>query len=104
MTPKERRARIQEAIDAEAGRPMRLFWLSFCDADKPAGQQFLGVAIVEARGLASALAQTWAVGCNPGGEAQTCEIPESARARVSGYMNRLMSKKDLRAAGLLPKV
>lgn len=25
----------------------RIFWLSFCDTDRPKGQQFLGVSVVD---------------------------------------------------------
>lgn len=75
----------------------RTYWLSFCDGDKPEGEQFLGVAVVdvdnidrhdsrvesfvrslrgpsgpppddEALWLAAATAKAWETGCNPGGE------------------------------------
>lgn len=75
----------------------RTYWLSFCDADRPEGEQFLGVAVVEVdnidrhdarvedyvrerRGptgpppddealwLTAAMAKAWETGCNPGGQ------------------------------------
>lgn len=73
---------------------MRLYWLSFCDGDRPTGQQFLGAVVVEvteadrdaarpwaeqrrgaplavdsdAAWLAGALRVSWRLGVNPGGE------------------------------------
>lgn len=43
-------ARIRHLLDQEALAELRYFWLSFCDAGRPAGQQFIGVCIVRARG------------------------------------------------------
>lgn len=74
----------------------RTYWLSFCDSDRPTGQQFLGVVVIdvtkadvdaaagflakrraefhlppaddEARWLAGAIRKAHVLGCNPGGE------------------------------------
>jgi hypothetical protein len=54
-----------------------LFWLSFCDPERPEGEQFTGVALVEGDGathdeaLRDAIRHAWATGCNPGGEIQS---------------------------------
>lgn len=83
------------------------WWLSFCDPEKPAGQQFLGVAIVDvdetdalrAEGTANAIRAThhlppltdpsdrmmaaaiWKSHrqrCNPGGAVAACRVDELA--------------------------
>lgn len=47
---------------------MHHWWLSFADADRPKGEQFLGVAIVPAHDLIGAIKVSHALGCNPGGQ------------------------------------
>jgi hypothetical protein len=54
---------------------MGLWWLSFCDPAKPKGEQFLGVALVEADDLPSATRRAWREGCNPGGEIAGFDLP-----------------------------
>lgn len=46
----------------------KLWWLSFCDTDRPSGQQFLGVCIVAGRDLEAAVRNAWVLGINPGGQ------------------------------------
>lgn len=77
---------------------VKTFWLSFCDSERPKGQQFLGACIVDVTAadadeaavfiaLRFPLAQpdsewigaaSWKahrLGCNPGGEMASLEIP-----------------------------
>lgn len=77
----------------------KVFWLSFCDADRPKGQQFLGACIVEvtadeadaamidvllrfpfaepgAEWIAAAVGKAHRLGVNPGGEVATREMPK----------------------------
>lgn len=54
---------------------MGLFWLSFADPKRPAGEQFLGVALVEADDMTEALRVAWRTRCNPGGEVNGYELP-----------------------------
>jgi hypothetical protein len=54
---------------------MGLWWLSFCDTDKPPGEQFLGVALVEAPDYPSAIRRAWRTGCNPGGVIAGFDLP-----------------------------
>ena len=61
----------------------KLWWLSFCDTDRPVGQRFLGVAIVEGTDLASAITEAWERQCNPGGEV------------LSHHTNKLMSRDEI---------
>lgn len=90
----ERKAMLMEQ---EQGNPPALWWMSFCDPHKPNGQQFLGVAIVEAPGFMHAHQKSWALGINPGGEIRA--------TRVEGvpveYHDKLLSLKELEAAGLV---
>jgi hypothetical protein len=76
----------------------KVFWLSFCDGDKPKGQQFLGACLVEvtdveataslavitevfprakpgAEWVAAASRKAHRLKCNPGGEMLSFEIP-----------------------------
>ena len=75
-----------------------IFWLSFCDRDRPKGKQFLGVALVEANNLPDAITATWERGCNPGGEVLSLEVPETEASRVRPYLNRLLSKAEAETA------
>lgn len=78
---------------------MRTYWLSFADADRPKGQQFLGVVIVdvseqeaaaalaakpdmhdqvEGPWIGAAIRACWQAGVNPGGEVGSMRIDDSA--------------------------
>lgn len=81
----------------EQDNPPTLWWMSFCDPEKPKGQQFLGVCIVEAPGFMHAHQKAWALGINPGGEIQATQV-ESVPVE---YLDRLLSRAELEAAGLV---
>lgn len=49
--------------------PIVYWYISFCDPDRPEGEQFLGAAIVKAPSLHHAITVSHLTGCNPGGEA-----------------------------------
>lgn len=44
------------------------WWLSFADERLPVGSQFLGVTIVEAAGMVTAIVRAGILGLNPGGQ------------------------------------
>lgn len=102
MTPAEVRARRDKILAEEIARNKRgLWWLSFADEDKPAGQTFLGVLIVEAYGFFDAMRISHEKGLNPGGEVRGFQIdpadhPEALR-------NRLLKKSDLAGFGVSTK-
>jgi len=95
----------------------RTFWLSFTNPDKPKGSQFLGVSIIEvteemaeeareeikrgrpadpgAEWLIAAIAESWRMACNPGGEIGAIEI--TGMPEVEYPKNRLLSKPDIAA-------
>lgn len=84
-------------LEQEQDNPPVLWWMSFCDPEKPKGKQFLGVCIVSAPGLMHAHQKALALGINPGGEilaAQVEDIPGE-------YMNKLLSRADIEAAGFI---
>lgn len=62
---------------------MTLWWLSFADASRPVGQQLLGISIVDAPDMATALKVAWATGCNPGGEVNGMKVDVAMLARLS---------------------
>lgn len=92
----------------------KVFWLSFCDSERPKGQQFLGACLIDvtaaeaddaaidvllrfplaqpdAEWLAAAIKKSHALGCNPGGEvasAEFTECPHLSRYRCGVLMDR----------------
>lgn len=70
------------------------YWLSFCDTDKPAGKAFLGVAIVEADDLETAVSEAWDKEVNPGGEVLAMKLPSEVDHIVLGNVNRLLSASE----------
>lgn len=84
-----------------------LWWLSFCDAARPKGQQFLGACIIEggntrdrAADLRLALRNAWRHECNPGGDVKAHPIPpEAARLIEKRWIGRLLSRAEADAVG-----
>lgn len=71
------------------------WWLSFVDGNRPKGQAFLGVAIVEAYDMVDACTVAYARGCNPGGEVKGHEIPDEVVALFDdSNMYRLLSREQ----------
>lgn len=90
-------SRLAEVLAVEAASPEPgLWWLSFTDPSRPKGDQFLGVAVVEAIGHHHALRQTHILGINPGGEvAGWGPIPVGSVA--TEWRNRLLSRDEAEA-------
>lgn len=80
---------------------MARWWLSFCDPDRPEGEQFLGVCIVEAADITTCTKVAWALGINPGGETKMMKIVPEHAARLSfdlaDYYDRLLPPEEARA-------
>ena len=95
--------------------PDKVFWLSFCDVDKPEGQQFLGACLIQvseadamdalvdillrfphaqegAEWLGAAVKKAHRLGCNPGGEVASMEVeldnPNLSRFQLNTLMDR----------------
>jgi hypothetical protein len=99
LSPSEIQARKEQIFKAEEDAGVRSFiWMSFCDPNKPKGQQFLGVIITQSLGLTHAIKETHERGINPGGEIQSYIFPPGLLVDVK-YLNRLMQKEELEAAG-----
>ncbi len=98
----------------------KLFWLSFCDGDKPNGSQFLGACIVEvtateademkfeimlrfpmaqpdAEWIGAASRKAHALGCNPGGEMASVEIEPDNPMLVFYKRGVLMDRPTIEA-------
>lgn len=79
-----------------------LWWLSFINPDltpppdeqRPGGVSFLGVAIVEASNLMSAVRESHRLGCNPGGQVQGSG-PMPLWAVGVEWRNRLLSYDEV---------
>lgn len=70
----------------------KTIYMSFCDAKKPEGSQFLGACLVYANDLREAIEEAWRLGCNPGGEIMSAEpdfLPDEK------WYNRLLSEKEI---------
>lgn len=111
--------------DDELSTTPQTWWLSFCDGDRPQGEQFLGVAIVDvtqaeadaakveidlrfpqhqpgAEWIAAASRKAWAMGCNPGGQVRSMRIDDAPRfpdMNAACPRNQLLSHADLTALG-----
>lgn len=73
----------------------KLWWLSFCDTNRPVGSQFLGVCIVLGFDLRDAIVRSHVAKCNPGGSIQSVELPDDMARRVPRKrMDTLLSKQE----------
>lgn len=94
--------RYLEVLSSEFNNLESLLWLSFCDSDRPKGQQFLGVIIIRAKGLAHAMLATNRLGINPGGEVQMVRIlPQHEHKVDPTHLVRLLSRQDLIEGGYI---
>lgn len=72
------------------------FWLSFADASLPKGQQFLGVAIVNAHSFLEAVKVAHILGINPGGEVQGFDVEVPGGKDIPAkYVERLLSREEI---------
>jgi len=75
---------------------MTWYYLSFADASRPKGEQFLGGLVIEAANAEDAPMLAWLIGENPGGEVLIVEIEHVPPER---YRGRLLGKEQLREIG-----
>jgi hypothetical protein len=71
---------------------MTMQWLSFCDANRPAGSQFLGGLIVRAPDFTTAIMRAHALGLNPGGEVRGAPVNVPVPER---WIERLLSREEI---------
>jgi hypothetical protein len=81
-------------------RTLGWWWLSFVDPEKPDGQRFLGVAIVEGSGVASASIKAHELGVNPGGAVKGVPLAGDDLPSVE-LRNRFLNLDELKKAGLV---
>lgn len=95
----ERQVRERKAmlLAKEQDNPPAQWWMSFCDPNKPKGQQFIGVCVVKAPGFMHATQKAWDLGINPGGEIQAYRVNDVPVE----YHDKLLSLAELEAAGLV---
>lgn len=103
----------------------RRFWLSFVDDNRPKGEKFVGVCIVEvtdeeaaeakievdamfpnhaedAEWVAAASRKAWATGCNPGGQVAVLDLADDPVTDYSAVpLYRLLQRADLERLGLI---
>ena len=75
-----------------------LYYLSFCDPDKPRGEQFLGACIVPASDIVTAVRVAHLLGCNPGGEVLGQPCGDGEKLVKDHHIGRLMQKRELSEA------
>lgn len=76
-----------------------LHWLSFADPKRPSGEQFLGVAIIEAPDFLTAVLLSHSLGANPGGEVMGAAYPDGFPLPPDRYRGRLLSLDELQELG-----
>ena len=94
MTEEAKRARAEELLAEEAKTPLAWWWLSFCDAGRPEGSQFLGACLVKAHGFFGATLVARALGCNPGGECKGVGPIPLEHKIEDGWAERLLTKDE----------
>lgn len=78
---------------------MNWYWLSFVHHDRPKGDKFVGALLIEANSFQAAIASSWMLKLNPGGEVQGFAVPKKYLDRVAilrneGMTYRLLSKAE----------
>lgn len=73
-----------------------LWWLSFCDGDRPEGSQFLGVVISEGSNVADAAMNAHSRGVNPGGEVLgiPINVPSRSEKLLRDHMWKLLPLEE----------
>lgn len=98
LTKEEIEARRLMSLAKEIEENQRsLWWMSFCDTDKPAGQEFLGVIVVEDLGPMHAISKAHELGINPGG--QVMIVPVQPSSIKPEHLNRLLAMEELLEMG-----
>ena len=72
------------------------FWLSFADPDKPKGEQYLGVVIVQGINPRDAHMRSHELGLNPGGEMIAMRMDHEPDEQ---YVNRILTEAEARELG-----
>lgn len=90
--PKERVA--SQFVKEQASGETRTWYLAFVDPDRPKARQLLGVAIVRAPGLTSAIAVVNTLQINPGGKIEGAELKNDLDLAPK-WLNHLLSEDEI---------
>jgi len=73
------------------------YYLSFCDTERPKGEQFLGGCYVPGSDLEAAITNSWEMKINPGGEVAVIgPIPEEIVDRLPPERRcKLLTKEEI---------
>jgi hypothetical protein len=83
-------------LEADPLAPERLWYMSFCDGDRPKGEQFLGSLYIRGKSFCGAVSKSHLLGLNPGGEILFVEVPLDVASRVpEEWIGRLLSREEL---------
>lgn len=93
MNDDELQDRIRQERDREVSENrLNWWWLSFCDGRRPAGSQFLGVAVVYALGMTHAVRMAHEKGINPGGEVMSYPLDDDLVPADESVVDKLLDK------------
>lgn len=74
---------------------MSLWWLSFCDAKRPKGSQFLGACLTPGETMIDAVKSAHALACNPGGEVIGQKVPHELEPHVGmKWRGRVLTRQE----------
>lgn len=89
LNSEEIQARMKAALDKEAGRPLRWWYLSYVGEEG-----WRGAVVVEAPGFASAVLYANLLHVSPGGEVRGLLVPDD-KPPGPEFVRRLLDKKDV---------
>ena len=81
------------AREGETMKSANFWWLSFCNAQLPPGDQFLGACLVPASDIVQAIEEARRLGINPGGEVKGLAADPATTALIPArWKNRLLTR------------
>jgi hypothetical protein len=108
MTAEQIAEKIAEHIEAAKDEPVKTWWLSFVQEDRPEGDRFVGVVLVDAcRSFDEAFLRASMAGANPHGQVvgygfERGDVPDDQYLAMS-LLPRLtiLTKTDLLQSGIV---
>lgn len=78
--------------EADPDAPVKLFYMSFADGERPRGSQFLGGLLIPAKTFTGALRASHDTGVNPGGEVRVLLVTKTIDPK---WIGRLLTKAEI---------
>jgi len=75
--------------------PIKTYYMSFCDPDKPEGKQYLGSIIIDGADVKDALKNSRIFSINPGGEVMFIDITKVTDKIKSTHKYRLLNEEEV---------